>query len=55
MAYDLWQTQVCVNAMTNKVHTETNCINILINVPRQEKIDDTNRQHMFIFNLQTYI
>ena len=50
-----WQTQVCVNASTEKFHTEKDCTYTLIHVPKQKKSSDVNQQYRFVFQLMKHM
>ena len=49
--HGVWQNSVCVNAYTDKFHTESDCTSTVIVVPNQPKMKNDQRVYRFIFQL----
>ena len=46
-----WQSSICVNAQTKKLHTEDDCTYTLISIPNQNRPKESQVRYDFLFNL----
>ena len=53
--HGVWQSSVCVNAVTEKFHTENDCTSTVIVVPNQASLTNKDREFRFVFQLQQYM
>ena len=48
----MWQSSICINAETTKLHTENDCTYTVITVPEQNKKQNPVDEYMFLFELK---